>query len=218
MTQASLIPTADYEKRDNRRLIAFGRLAEGVTLRSSSTEMETIQCNLDSAYPLTNRNFVSVVLNFNVEFYKRTRIHRDLCSHAGWRRFRAAHRSGGYRQSAIGFRAASRAREISIRIAVGASQRHLIRKLLIESLVLSAVGGVLGWLLGKWGLRILLIYSDPVRQAPMARLLHGLPRSSLSLLLSRLARVSSSDLAPALRLLPPWTSTRFSKDGGRGSF
>ena len=52
-------------------------------------------------------------------------------------------------------RAAGRKREISIRIAIGASRARLIRQLLSESVALSLAGGVLGLLLGMAGIRAL---------------------------------------------------------------
>jgi predicted permease len=54
-------------------------------------------------------------------------------------------------------RGAVRQREFAVRAAIGASRGRVLRQLLTESVMLAALGGVAGLVLGSWGVRALLV-------------------------------------------------------------
>jgi predicted permease len=60
-------------------------------------------------------------------------------------------------------RGAARAKEVSVRLAMGATRRQLVRHLLTESLLLSLAGGIAGCLLAWWAMRALQAIELPFR-------------------------------------------------------
>ena len=52
-------------------------------------------------------------------------------------------------------RASGRAKEMAIRRSMGASRAHVVRQVMIETILLTFVGGLLGLTVGAWGIRLL---------------------------------------------------------------
>jgi predicted permease len=93
-------------------------------------------------------------------------------------------------------RAAGRTREISVRLALGASRGVLVAQLLTESALLGLIGGALGLLAGWWGSQLLI---TSVPQA-FALVVGPNPRVLLFTFALALATGLLFGIAPALRM------------------
>ena len=52
-------------------------------------------------------------------------------------------------------RASGRAKEMAIRQSMGASRAHVVKQVMIETVLLTSAGGLLGLVVGAWGIRLL---------------------------------------------------------------
>jgi macrolide transport system ATP-binding/permease protein len=106
-------------------------------------------------------------------------------------------------------RAASRTREMALRLSMGAGRRRIIRQLLTESVLLAACGGALGVAFAMWGIRFLktLLETGDTSLIPRADLnWHVLAAAALLALatgilfgLAPAIRTTRVDLMPALK-------------------
>jgi predicted permease len=112
-------------------------------------------------------------------------------------------------------RAAARGREISIRIAIGAGRARIVRQLLVESVLLSAAGGVGGWLVALAGLRW---FENMTTQGHTPSWVHFSmdARSFTYLAAISIGAGILFGLAPALQLAKVDVIAAI-KDGGRGA-
>lgn len=144
------IPTGK-ESRKDRELTVFGKLASGVSQSVAQSEVATVAQRLEASYRDTNKDVRLLVQNFN-EFALRGPVRTIFLVLMGAVGFVLLIACANVANLLLS-RAVGRAREISIRAALGAGRWRVVRQLLIESLLLSIGGGLAGWALASWGIR-----------------------------------------------------------------
>jgi predicted permease len=147
-----LMRTPAMERRSSRTLTMFGRLMEGASLRTVNAELEVVASRLATTHPASNTDVRFIADTFN-DRYNSGQTAR-LLYWMLWAVVFVLLIACANVANLLLARAAVRAREISIRASLGATQWQVLRQLLIESLLIAVLGGALGTLLGFWGVRI----------------------------------------------------------------
>jgi putative ABC transport system permease protein len=139
--------------RTDHGLNGIARLKDGVTFAAAQAEMNNVAARIEQQNPVTNEGLG----------VKISSLHESL--------------TGDYRQALLILlgvvgcvllvacvnvanlmlaRATARQKEFALRAALGASRWRIVRQLLVESLLLATAGGVLGFFVSLWALRVLL--------------------------------------------------------------
>ncbi len=155
-----LVPTADMAKRDIRQLRGYAILKPGVTMRQANAEINGIAERLARQFPVDKDLGVSM-LTFQQRFNGGNIriVFLLMLAAVAFVLLIACADVANMMLS----RALNRQREMSIRTALGATRRRLIRQLLIESVMLSTVGGVLGVGLAEAGIRWFDLSTQTIR-------------------------------------------------------
>jgi putative ABC transport system permease protein len=206
------VPGQHSEQREARDFTVVGELAAGVSSRAAAVEINGIERNLQHAYPDTNQGMVPKVHTFAEEFTGGD-LQMLILALMGSVSFVLLIACVNVANMLLA-RAVERSREISIRIALGAGRWRIIRQLLIESVMLSILGGGFGWLISKWGLRIFDVKVHNQIPSWIDFSMDG--RGFAYLAVISLGTGMLFGLAPALRLSRLDVNTSL-KDGGRGS-
>jgi len=142
-------------RRGGHYLSALGRLKPGVTAAQAQNEMAAMEQRLAEQFPNENKGWGIHIVFLQADIAGNVRTGLLVLLGAVGFVFLIACANVASLQLA---RAASRRKEIAIRVALGAGRQRLLRQFLTESVLLSVIGGAVGLLLAYEALRGLIAW------------------------------------------------------------
>jgi len=143
---------ARYANRGGFWIVPLARLKRGVTLPQAQLEMDVLAQAMEKAYPQQNKGVGAEVVPLRETLYKNSQnILYPLLGAVGFILLIGCVNVANLMLS----RTESRRKEYSVRASLGAGQRRLMQQLLVESGLLTLLGGLLGVLLSFSGIHLL---------------------------------------------------------------
>jgi putative ABC transport system permease protein len=144
-----------HADREDWYLRVVGRLRDGVGIERARRQLQTIQARLERTYPATyqEEGWDLYLVSFHEHVVRDIRpallalfgavclVLLIACANIA---------------NLLIVRLVSREREMFLRLSLGATRLRLVRHSLTENALLMALGGVAGFLLAAWGLRLLV--------------------------------------------------------------
>ncbi len=147
-----LINNKYYDDRSHQSLSVFGILKENTNIEKANNEIALIAHSISEEFPDTNKDTGAVVMTFHDAFNGGDIkiVFLTLLGAVAFVLLIACANVANMMMT----RAFARTREFSIRSATGAPRWLLIRLMLIESLILSSLGGLAGLALSQYGVHL----------------------------------------------------------------
>jgi putative ABC transport system permease protein len=201
----------EMQQRKAHFLRPIGRLKPGVSMTQAQADLDVIAAQLEEQFPDTNTGWNLRLVSLREQLVGGSRTYVWILFGAVGLVLLIACANVA---NLLLVRAASRQKEIALRTALGASRPRIMRQMITESVLLAIMGGALAALLAKWGVDLLVSFSQdtlprgvPVRVDATVLLFTFLISLATGLLFG---------LAPAFRTLQVNLSDSL-KEGARGA-
>ncbi|MFL6527036.1 MAG: ABC transporter permease [Chthoniobacterales bacterium] len=135
------------EPRDNRSWSAIARLNSNVDLKQAQIRLSAINAQLAKQFHETNKGWDVSLSTLHERLVRE--VKPSLLALLGAVGFVLLIACANVANLLLA-RSAARQKEIAIRAAMGASRTRVLRQMLTESILLSAIGGIAGLLLSVW--------------------------------------------------------------------
>ena len=196
--------------RDSHYLYALARLKPGISRDQAQSEMNLIAAQLQQQYPETNAQKGVNIIPLRKQLVGKVDSYLYLLFGAvGFVLMIVCANVAGLLLA----RVTARHKEVAVRIALGANRWRIIRQLLTESIILSALSGLLGLLFAYGGIKLLVTLTPPDVPRLHEIGLH-IPVFLWTLVISILTGVLFG-LAPALQASRPDLNEALKKSAGR---
>ena len=141
------------EPRDNRAWSAIARLNSKVDLKQAQTRISAVNAQLDKQFHETNKGWDVSLWTLHERLVRE--VKPSLLALLGAVGFVLLIACANVANLLLA-RSAARQKEIAIRAALGASRTRVLRQMLTESVLLSAIGGIAGLVLSIWLTNLLM--------------------------------------------------------------
>ena len=142
------------EERGAHGFWAVGRLKPNVSLEQAQSEMNIIANRLAENYPATNAGWTTNLTPLRRQLLGDSRLALlALFGAVGFVLLIACFNVGNL----LFARAVSRRKEISIRNALGAGRKRIMQQFITESMMLTLVAGIIGFVLAWWATKVAVL-------------------------------------------------------------
>jgi predicted permease len=149
---AVFIPTEQQERRTSRGLNVFGRVRPGGSRREAIAELNTLAGRMKTEYPKDYEELTGASIETFNERFNGGPIRAVFLAMMGAVAFVLLIACANVANLLLS-RSASRAREVAVRLALGATRWRVVRQLLVEAVLLGSIGGLLGLGIAVFGVR-----------------------------------------------------------------